>query len=197
MNVDHLKIDIIRPVLKKMGRWSKAAEELLLLTCAQESHGAEYLHQINGLALGIYQMEPRTHDDNWENYLAYHYDGLAEKIWDMAFPGTIGFMNRLRDACDKIETLPASQLQTDISEAVSGVTFDMQQLTRWPDPSIMKWNLHYATAMARCSYLRHSESLPEADDIEGLAKYYKKYYNTPKGAATVEQAISNYERFMK
>jgi len=154
MNHYHLKIDVIQPVLNAMGMYSRAAEELLLLTCAQESHGAEYLHQINGPALGIYQMEPRTHDDIWDNYLRY---------------------------------------KDELSDTISGyvVTRHFRQADQ------MKGNLYYATAMARVFYLRFSESLPEADDIEGLAKYYKKYYNTPKGAATVEQAISNYERFMK
>lgn len=51
--------------------WSPAAEELLMATSAQESHLGQYRHQINGPALGIYQMEPGDHDDIWKNFLAY------------------------------------------------------------------------------------------------------------------------------
>lgn len=45
-------------------------------------------------------------------------------------------------------------------------------------------NLYYAAAMARIIYLRAPRRLPEADDIEGLALYWKTYYNTPKGRGT-------------
>lgn len=47
-------------------------------------------------------------------------------------------------------------------------------------------NLYYATAMCRVHYLRAPEKLPEADDFEGMAKYWKKYYNTPLGAGRHE-----------
>jgi hypothetical protein len=71
--IDHeqLRKHIIRPTLKFFNLFSKSAEELLILTCAQESKGGTYLHQIKGPALGIYQMEPATHDDIWINFLKY------------------------------------------------------------------------------------------------------------------------------
>lgn len=39
-------------------------------------------------------------------------------------------------------------------------------------------NLYYATAMCRLHYRRVPKKLPLADDIEGMAFYHKKYYNT-------------------
>lgn len=57
-------------------------------------------------------------------------------------------------------------------------------------------NLYYATAMARVLYLRFDEPLPKHDDIEGLAKYWKKYWNTPLGAGTVEKAVKDYETYV-
>lgn len=62
---------IIRPTLKELGLYSEAAEELLMLTAATESLCGEYLHQVGGPALGIFQMEPATHDDIWANWLKY------------------------------------------------------------------------------------------------------------------------------
>lgn len=63
---------VIRPALNAIGAYSRAAEELLILTAAVESHGAEYIHQLgNGPALGPFQMEPATHDDIHTNYLYY------------------------------------------------------------------------------------------------------------------------------
>ena len=56
-------------------------------------------------------------------------------------------------------------------------------------------NLYYATALAAIHYKRRlgDKPLPEADDIHGLARVYKRLYNTPKGAATEAQFVTNYE----
>lgn len=62
---------VIRPTLEKMGLYSKAAEQLLLGTAITESR-LRHLHQLGGgPALGLFQMEPATHNDIWKNYLAY------------------------------------------------------------------------------------------------------------------------------
>jgi len=61
----------IQSTLQPIDLWSPAAEELLMATCAQESLMGAYRKQVNGPALGIFQMEPRDHDDIWKNYLAF------------------------------------------------------------------------------------------------------------------------------
>ncbi len=66
----HLR-ELIQETLSPIGLWSKQAEELLLGTCAQESHFGKYLKQISGPALGIFQIEPATEKDIWENYLKF------------------------------------------------------------------------------------------------------------------------------
>lgn len=60
---------IIEPVLSKLQIYSKEAEEILVFTCASESSGGTFVHQVNGCALGIYQMEPNTYTDIWVNYI--------------------------------------------------------------------------------------------------------------------------------
>jgi hypothetical protein len=57
-------------------------------------------------------------------------------------------------------------------------------------------NLAYATAICRCLYYRISAPLPDADDLPGLAAYWKRYYNTPLGAGTPEQFIADYQRLV-
>jgi hypothetical protein len=47
------------------------AVNLLLLTAAQESHMGTYIEQVGGPALGIFQMEPNTHDDIYANFVKY------------------------------------------------------------------------------------------------------------------------------
>lgn len=62
---------VIRPVLIQAGLYAPWAERLVLGTALVES-GLTWLAQTpRGPALGVYQMEPATHDDIWKNYLAY------------------------------------------------------------------------------------------------------------------------------
>ncbi len=64
---------VIRPTLHEIGLWSESAEILLLGTALIESR-LYYLVQIQGPAVGVYQIEPKTHDDIWENYLNFRDD---------------------------------------------------------------------------------------------------------------------------
>ena len=69
----------IRPTLIDLNGHSPQTEKLLLGTAIQESR-LEYREQIGGgPALGLFQMEPKTHDDIWDNYLKYHKE-LKENV---------------------------------------------------------------------------------------------------------------------
>jgi len=46
-------------------------------------------------------------------------------------------------------------------------------------------NESYAAAMARIKYQRCPAILPDLNDIDAMARYWKKYYNTPLGKGTV------------
>jgi len=59
------------------------------------------------------------------------------------------------------------------------------------------YNLRFSIVMARVHYLREEESLPDSDDIRAFAEYYKKHYNTYAGAATIAEAMSNYNKYVK
>ena len=63
MNRQQLISNVIEPVLEDMEVYSKDAENLLIMIAAHESREGHYLCQVRGPAIGIYQMEPRTHDD--------------------------------------------------------------------------------------------------------------------------------------
>ncbi len=69
INHDQLREFIIKPALGDLQLYSNDAVELLMFTCAVESKGGYYLKQIKGPALGIYQMEPKTYNDIWQNYI--------------------------------------------------------------------------------------------------------------------------------
>ncbi len=61
----------------------------------------------------------------------------------------------------------------------------------------MVYDLAYATIMARIHYWRRPEPLPDKDDVEGLAKYWKQWWNSPLGKGTVPQFVLNYNRYVK
>jgi hypothetical protein len=143
--------ELIEDVLHEAGLYSPAAVELLMLTCAVESNFGTYIKQVRGPALGVFQMEPNTHDDIWDNYLRYR--------------KSISYFIRHDLVVD-----PA--IEDDLRR-----------------------NIAYAIIMTRVHYLRVSEPLPEADDVEGLANYWKRHYNTMLGRGTVEKAITKYEEY--
>lgn len=57
-------------------------------------------------------------------------------------------------------------------------------------------NLAYAALMCRIHYLRVAEALPAADDLSGLARYWKRYYNTALGKGSEAEFIENYHRYV-
>ena len=69
MNPEQLLELIITPTHKYMGGnyQSDSADLLSLCTAAIESDCGYYIKQVNGPALGIWQMEPETHSDIWAN----------------------------------------------------------------------------------------------------------------------------------
>ena len=83
MNINQLRRYIIKPVLEYLDLYSQSAENLLIGTAMVESR-LHYIHQLKGgPALGIYQMEPNTHDDIYSNYLAYRPE-LKKKALSLA-----------------------------------------------------------------------------------------------------------------
>ncbi len=58
-------------------------------------------------------------------------------------------------------------------------------------------DLEFAAMMARLLYFHISTALPEATDINGLASYWKKYYNTIHGRGKISEFIEKYNRYAK
>lgn len=83
--------DVVETTLNYMGPKynTEEAVDLLLLTAAQESHMGTYLQQLGaGPAKGVYQMEPDTLEDLYNNYLMYkpRHQQVLEKF-------TVKFLN--------------------------------------------------------------------------------------------------------
>lgn len=61
------------------------------------------------------------------------------------------------------------------------------------NPDDLVFNDRLAICMARVHYLRVSEKIPS--DLDGWARYWKKFYNTPLGKGTEYEFVCNYKRY--
>lgn len=151
-NVSQFEEFILTPTLSLLQKYSRDAVELLIFTCAAESNGGTFIRQIEGPALGIYQMEPATHQDIFINYI--HKNSSLMSILGLNF-----------------------------------------QCNGFIDAERMVYDIRYATVMARLHYSRFPEPLPNKNNIEGMFKYYKKYFNSPLGKSTKAESIKKYKSF--
>ena len=77
---------VIRPALMEIELWSDAAEELVLGTAIVESRLAFIKQLGTGPALGVWQIEPDTHRDVYQNFLE-HREGLYDQVMGLSAPG--------------------------------------------------------------------------------------------------------------
>ncbi|MDL2262466.1 hypothetical protein LJC11_03070 [Bacteroidales bacterium OttesenSCG-928-I21] len=148
MNKNQLR-DLIKRVLRELDLYSKNAEDLLMGTAAQESHLGEYIRQIKGPALGIFQMEPATFSDIENNYLRYKPD-LKAKIKAIA----------------NIQDFSAEQLEYNLALAICMCRVHYLRV-KSPIPSSLDgyaryWKEHYNTHKGRGT-------------VEEFISNYKKY----------------------
>ena len=71
LSVTSMQTQVIYPALNKMGMWSEAAGELVLGTAIVESNLTYLKQHGEGPALGLWQVEPASHEDLYANYLNY------------------------------------------------------------------------------------------------------------------------------
>ena len=79
MSPSELRLTIVRPVLQQLDVWSQIAENLMVGTALQESLLTHTQQVGGGPALGLWQMEPATHDDCWQNFLKFRPE-LGKKV---------------------------------------------------------------------------------------------------------------------
>jgi len=145
LNVAQFRANVVKPALSALGVANAAmntpeAEELLMGTAVQES-SLIYLRQLSGgPGMGLFQIEPTTHNDVWTNYLAYRQDiaatvnslaaggkGTAEQLpWNLGYSAVIARLIYWRApapmpaASDGIEALGAYWKQYYNTEAGAG-----------------------------------------------------------------------------
>lgn len=151
LDVRQFKYLVVRPALDylKIGVNDQALN-LVTGTALVESR-LTYLRQLpDGPALGLFQMEPATHEDIWNNFLRYR-----------------------KPLCEKMSILTTAHAPKYVQ---------------------LQTNLLYAAAMCRVHYFRRDEPLPAPDDAIGLAQYWKRWYNTSKGAGGIKTATPFFQQ---
>jgi hypothetical protein len=141
---------VVVPTLHAMGMLSPAAENLVMGTAMQESRCGQYLAQLGGPALGIYQVEPATADDIIFRYLRKHPDLLRQfeagfRIVDkrpINWPGVT-----LDQVCQELIT------NLSFSTAVARIRYWMVP-DPLPEPEDIAglaayWKAHYNTPLGR------------------------------------------------
>ena len=141
---------------------SRSAQELLFMTAAVESNCGYYWRQKE--------------------------DGPAIGIFQME-PNTIDFLwnnylvrrHDLRSALLSIATGYYRPMSAALTRRIG---IDVIRVVRD--------NVAFQIALARVNYYRIPKALPKAHDIDALAKYWKKYWNTAHGEGRVDDAIDKY-----
>lgn len=143
INSHHLRVCVVRPVLKHLDLWSPVAENLLLGTAAQESLMGTYLDQrdpdVVGPAVGIYQMETATYADLWDQF-----------VWPKFFPQVQAFLMPGTSLDQFVEmqgnlyyaTAMARLKYYSVKEPLPSDPSDIKALARY-------WKLYYNTPLGK------------------------------------------------
>lgn len=147
------RAQVVEPALGKLGLpGGEAAIRLVLGTAVQESNLRKLRQDPSGPARGVFQVEPATLQDCYDNFLNFRPDLLA-----------------------KVDSF----------------------LAPWPDKTAqLATNLIYAAAICRIVYRRAPDPLPAADDLDGLGKYWDRFYNKNDRVGTPAEFVSNYRSFI-
>lgn len=120
------RLQVVRPTIRRLGLWSEAAENLLLMTAAHESGGWTFCRQHPaGPALGFYQMEPATLADlfawlklkpKWRDLMSREFHAIEPQ------PDRLVFDPLYATACARMqfyrrpEPLPAPENEPELGE---------------------------------------------------------------------------------
>ena len=94
------------------------------------------------------------------------------------------------------------KLRKDIDKRFqSSFVFSNEPLVNWGSVPILriadkiKTDLRFSVALCRLKYFMAKPALPAADDLDGIAQYWKTHYNTHLGRGTVSDFTEKYKRF--
>ena len=164
--LDELRQLVIRPTLKQLRAWSQGMENLLLGTAAQESQLGFHLKQGRRHGLGIYQIQPHTHREIWDEYLINH-PTLASKVRGLASQ---------RDFLDH----PHSELATNLryATAIAWLIYRSAKVYKVDETDVTNmarlWRQYFhhgPTATARDFQYSYAQLVSGADPTDSAPRY--------------------------
>lgn len=164
--LDELRQLVIRPTLKHLRAWSAGMENLLLGTAAQESQLGFHLKQGRRHGLGIYQIQPHTHREIWDEYLIDH-PTLASKVRGLASQ---------RDFLDH----PHSELTTNLryATAIAWLIYRSANVYKVPEADVASmaqlWHQHFhhgPVASAQDFQYSYAQLVSGADPTDSAPRY--------------------------
>lgn len=190
--------ELITHVLKRYNLYSDNAVELLMLTVAIESNLGHYIKQVgNGPALGIFQCEPNTYDwvqtktmekyEKWANAL----DEKCKEVACICLDEYLSSAKHIRTIRKSKEWKEYWKWRKIDDQMLLVLNSDAERFD-------FMCNLELQILSCRLVYwFKSANPIPNHKDIEGLAEYWKKYYNSYLGAGTIEGAIEKYNKYVK
>jgi len=103
-------------------------------------------------------------------------------------------------ACGIFQIEPAtahSLLENYVKRRKAFVDFIARYMTQQSIEEQLVTNLALQVIIARLVYYPKPQPMPAADDLQGLAEYWKAHYNTPLGKGTVQKFLTDYALFVK
>lgn len=99
----------------------------------------------------------------------------------------------------QMEPLTESDIWKRVIPRKKGLSEKIQSLTGVSkcDNFALTSNLAYQIIMTRLKYLSIPEPLPHYADLDGMANYWKRYYNTYGGKGTIEDFVKKYKKYVR
>lgn len=162
--------DVVKPTLEYFGIFTPELAKLLVMTAQHESGGFKHKRQVLkggafGAGNGYCQVEMPTHNDNYINYLKGRKS--LEKITQYYFN---------TDAKTFMENKQYEKVRDTL---INNDSYNCLTAAIW--------------YLRRINHPVNPRPLPAVDDLQGMAEYWKKWYNTPKGAGTPEKFLKDWE----
>lgn len=162
---------IIAPTLSAIGLGGRAAENLLLGTALHESGHFKYLKQ------------------GWRKLSDGR--GVARSFYGVE-PDTA------RDLCQRHEARDLSRrlaVARGVWPWLGARAPLLQSLDKDDIAHLLLHDLRFATVMARLKYYFAPPPLPDADDVEGMAAYWGRWYQTQSNPVEMARWARSYREY--
>lgn len=172
MNKIKCKI-LIKKILKEFGLYSKDASELILMTIIHESSNFKYRRQL------------KTYTETFSDESDVGGFGLGQ-IELNTHAST--YEHQLRYKKERLKKIIKYFNLKDYDNVIDYINNKEYKNNK----KLLQYNDEYNILFIRLRYIPFPEKIPS--DIEGKAKYWKKYYNTSIGKGKIEDFIYNYKK---